>query len=100
MAQSNVHVSNINYSLKDIKLEICTDFICSDNNGIIITTNKVVSTLDMNTIQKYMKNLNNVDSNEVMSLRLLQYKSYLKILGISTSSKILIFLLLQTSYKQ
>jgi len=71
MAQSTIHVLNINNSLKDIKLEICTDFICFDNNGVIITTNKVVSTSDMNTIEKYIKNLNNVDSNKVMSLRLL-----------------------------
>jgi len=54
-------MSNINYLLKDIKLEICTDFIWSNNNGIIITTNKIVSTSNMKTIEKYMKNLNNVD---------------------------------------
>ena len=70
ITQSNMHVSNINRSLKDIKLEICTNFIHSDNKSIIITTNKIVLTLDIETIKKYMKNLNNVDLNEVISPRL------------------------------
>ena len=54
IAQSNVHVSNINKSLKDIKLEITIDFI------------------------RFDKNLNNIDLSNVMSLRLSQSKSYLK----------------------
>jgi len=68
IAQSNVHILNINCLLKDIKSEICADFICFNNGEIIITINKVVSVSDMNTIEKYMKNLNNVDSNEVIAL--------------------------------
>ena len=68
--------------MKDIKLDISTDFICSNNRGIIITTNKVVLTSDMKTIEKYIKNLNDVDSNKFISSRLPQSKSYLKILDI------------------
>ena len=68
--------------MKDIKSDICVDFICSNNRGIIITTNKVALTLDINTIEKYMNNLNDIDSNKVMSPRLSQSKSYLKILDI------------------
>ena len=75
-------MANINQFLKSIKSENYADLIHSDNREIIITTNKVVLTLDMNTIKKYMKNLNDVDLNEVMSPRLPQLKSYLKILGI------------------
>jgi len=48
----------------------------------IITTNKVVTTLDLNTIEKYIKNVSAVDSNKVIALRLSQFKLYLKILGI------------------
>ena len=70
MVQFNAYVTNTNQLLKDIKSEICADFIHSDNKGIIITTNKITLTSDMNIIEKYMKNLNDVDSNEVMSLRL------------------------------
>jgi len=83
MAQSNTYVANINKLLKDIKSEICSDFIYSDNRGIVITTNKITFASDMNTIEKYMKNLNDVDLNKVIIPRLPQSKSYLKILGIS-----------------
>ena len=65
--------------LKDIKSEICVDFICSDNRRIINTTNKVASALNINIIEKYM---NNVNLNKVISHRLFQSKSYLKILDI------------------
>ena len=56
------------------------DFICSNNKGVIITTNKVVATLNLNIVEKYIKEFNNINSNNIMSL---QPKSYLKILGIS-----------------
>jgi len=45
MAQSNVHITNINGSLKGIKSEVVVNFIRSDNKGIIVTTNKVVAIL-------------------------------------------------------
>ena len=48
----------------------------------MITTNKVVSTLDLNIIKKYLKNVNVIDSNDIIALRLPQSKSYLKILKI------------------
>ena len=58
---------NINWLLKDIKSEICTDFIYFNNRGIVVTTNKIVSTSDTNAIKKYTRNLNNINLNEVMS---------------------------------
>ena len=82
IAQFNVYISNINRSLKDIKSEIIINFIRSDNKGIIITINKVVATLDLNIVEKCLKNLNDIDSSDVMSPRLPQSKSYLKILDI------------------
>jgi len=50
---------------------------------LVIITNKVAATLDLNIIEKYIKNVNDVDVNNVMSPRLSQIKSYLKILDIS-----------------
>lgn len=41
------HIININRILKNIKLEVIVDFICSDQSGITIITNKVVSSLDL-----------------------------------------------------
>ena len=37
------HIANINKILKNIKLEIIADFICIDQQGFTITTNKVIS---------------------------------------------------------
>ena len=79
---SNVHVANINSSLKNIKSEVTVDFIRPNNKGIIVITNKIAATSDLKVTEDYMKNLNNVDLNDVMSPRLPQSKSYLKILGI------------------
>jgi len=83
LANSNVHVVNINRLLKGIKLKISAGFIYSNNKEVIITTNKIVFTFDMNIIEKYMKELNDVNLNDIISPRLLQSKLYLKILGIS-----------------
>ena len=38
--------------------------------------------LDLNTIKKYIKNVNVIDSNNIMTSRLSQFKFYLKILDI------------------
>ena len=48
----------------------------------MITTKKVMSTSDLNTIEKYIKNIEVVDLNDVMLSKLSQSKLYLKILGI------------------
>ena len=77
------HIFNINRLLKSMKSNVIADFIQSNSTGIIITTNQVVSVLDINTIENYIKESTNVNTNEVSPLRLPQSKSYLKILGIS-----------------
>jgi len=56
--------------------------MCSDNKRIVVTTYKVATSLDLNIVEKYIKKLNNVDLSNIISLRLLQLKSYLKILSI------------------
>jgi len=83
MVLSNKHVSNINRALKEIKSDIMADFIQADNKRLIITTNKVVATSDLNTIENYIKNSDIINLDKVMSPRLPQSKSYLKILDIS-----------------
>ena len=71
IVQSNIYISNINRLLKDIKLEISANFICSDNKEVIIIINKIVFFSNLNIVEKYMKKLNNVNSNNIMSFRLL-----------------------------
>ena len=44
---SSLHMSNINRALKNIKLEIMADFICSENRRVVIITNKVAGTLNL-----------------------------------------------------
>ena len=83
MTQSNAHIANINRLLKGVKSEISADYIHSDNKGIVIMTNKIAIFSDLNIVEKYMKELNDIDLNNIMSSRLPQSKSYLKILGIS-----------------
>ena len=81
--KSNIHIVNINRLLKNVKSNVLADFIYVNDKEMIITTNKVVITLDLNIIEKHIKNINDIDINKVMSPRLSQFKLYLKILGIS-----------------
>ena len=75
MNESNVYVSNMNRVLKNIKSNILVDFI-------IVVTNKVTSSLDLQTIKQYVKDTNRINSNKVNSPRLPQLKSYLKVIGL------------------
>ena len=68
--QTNTHIFNINRTFKEVKSDISTNYICSNNREIIITTNKVAVFLDLSIVEKYIKELNDVDSNNVMSSRL------------------------------
>ena len=82
MESSSVHIMNLNRALKGIKSEVMADFVCSDQVGIIIITNKVVSSLNLQTIEKYIKNSNHIDVEKVKIPCLSQSKLYLKITGI------------------
>jgi len=51
----------------------------------VLLDNRIVGliiSLDLNIVKEYLKNLNDVNSSDLMSLRLSQLKSYLKTLGI------------------
>jgi len=79
MTMSNVHITNLNRTLKNIKSDVMANFIQFD---IIITTNKVASPSNLHTIKNYIKNVNNMDSNNILTPQLSQSKSYLKIIDI------------------
>jgi len=68
--------------MKSINLDIMADFIQKDQADIIIITNKVTSFLDLQKIEKYVKNTNLIDAKNVDTSYLLQFKSYLKIISI------------------
>ena len=67
MTSSSSHIANLNSAFKNIKSEIVADFICSDQHGLIITTNKVTFPSDLPTIENYIKNVNNIKSNNIMT---------------------------------
>ena len=55
--ESNLHVTNINCAFKAIKSSMIADFIHVNDKGIIVTTNNVALSLDLQEIKKYVKNL-------------------------------------------
>ena len=82
MDESNAHVSNMNSVLKNIKSNILVDFIHTDAVDIIVITNKVTSSLNLQTIKQYIKGTNHINSNKVNFPRFLQLKLYLKVIGL------------------
>ena len=60
---SSTHIININRVLKNIKSNVIVDFICIEDKGIVISTNNVVSLLDLQEIEGYIKNF--LSSNNV-----------------------------------
>ena len=85
---AHIHISNVNKCLKNSKSDIFTDLIQFNINGIIITTNKPASNLDLSTIEKYLKNIQNVNPDSIKSPCLPKSKSYMKIIRLSYSSKL------------
>jgi len=85
---AHIHISNINKCLENSKSDIFADFIQFNVNGIIITTNKPASDLNLSTIEKYLKNVQNVNPDSIKSPRLPKSKSYMKIIGLPYSSEL------------
>ena len=79
----SAHISNINRALKNIKSEVKANFVQAEQAEIIIVTNKVVFSLDLQTMEQYIKNMNQIEAENVEASQLPQSKSYFKIIGIS-----------------
>ena len=82
MKNSLIHVTNLNRNLRNAKSEVLVDFIQLDLLGITVATNKVSLNSDLIIIEKYVKNLENINSTQIKTPWLLKLKSYLKIIGI------------------
>ena len=72
----------MNRQLLNTKSDISIDCICPSWNGITLTTNKVARASDLIVMEKYLKNLENINSNDNLVLCFLQSKSFLKILSV------------------
>ena len=82
MALSSIHIANLNRSLKNIKSDVIIDYIQLELIGITIVTNKVALSLNLQVIENYVKNVENVNLEYIEAPRLPQLKFYLKIIGI------------------
>ena len=80
---AHIHITNINKCLRNSKSDIVTDFIRSANNRIIITTSKLANNLNLAIIEKYLKSIQNINSDLIKSPHLLKFKSYMKIIELS-----------------
>ena len=80
--ESSTYVLNMNRALENIKSDIMVNFICFDASGIIMVTNKVIASVDLQSIKQYIKDTNCINSNKVKSPKFSQSKSYLKIISL------------------
>jgi len=65
MTNLSNHIININRLLKNIKSECKADYIRSEKSGITIVTNKIVFALDLQIMEKYIKNTNQINAENV-----------------------------------
>jgi len=82
MDDASTHVFQINALLKNVKSLMHSEFICPCSGGIAIVTNNVPNPSDLSIIEKYFKSVKGINSNDIPSPRLPQFKSYLKIMGL------------------
>ena len=85
---AHIYITNINKCLKNSNSNIVADFIRFNTNGIIITMNKPASDLNLSTIEKYLKNIQNVILESIESPHLPKSKSYMKIIELPYSSEL------------
>ena len=82
MKNLSLHVININRHLKNTKSKVLVNYIQSNLLSITIITNKVSQQSDLQIIDQYVKNSNDINALQVEKPCLPQFKSYLKIIGI------------------
>ena len=79
---AHTHITNVNKYLKNSKSDIVANFIHITNNGIVITTNKPANDLNLSIIEKYLKSIQNVDSDSIESPCFPKSKLYMKFIGL------------------
>ena len=79
---ADTHINILNRHLQSIKLDIFIDCIYLLQNDIVFTTNKVAKTSNLIIIEKYIKDLEDINEDNTITPHLPQSKSFLKILGI------------------
>jgi len=59
------HITNIDRVLENIKSEVMTDIIHSDQIDAIIIMNKVALPLNLQMIEKYIKSTNYIEAEDI-----------------------------------
>ena len=80
--KASIHAGLINSLLKNTKSTIRSEFICLCLGGVSIATNNIPAPSDLSIIEKYIKSINSINNNKVLSSCLPQFKSYFKIIDI------------------
>jgi len=79
MTDASSHVHLINNLLKNIKSSTRAEYIQPCPGGLSIATNNVPAPSDLTLIERYIKSIDGINNDEVLTPRLPQSKSYLKI---------------------
>ena len=82
MASLADHVTNINNMFKTIKSKVMVNYICLETMRVTIASNVVASQFNLQVMERYVKNIENIMSDDIQISRLPQLKSYLKIIEI------------------
>ena len=59
------HILNIN---KNLKSNIMADFVWANHHSLIITINKIILSSDLSTIESYIKNIDSLESNDILTV--------------------------------
>jgi len=70
MEGANTHIFHINMLLKNIKSTTRAEFIRPCSGEVSINMNSVLSTSNLNTIERYLKLFNSTGNDKVLALRL------------------------------
>ena len=84
---AHIYITNLNKCLKNSKTDIIVDFIYMSNNGIIITTNHLVSLSELSRIKDFLKKIDNINSDSIKGPCLPKSKSFMKIIRLLYNSK-------------
>jgi len=70
IALSSDHIANLNRVFKNIKSDIMVYYACINQNSIIIVTNTITSSSDLQTIENYVKNVKHINSEDIETFHL------------------------------
>ena len=59
------HITNINRTLKNIKSKVIVDYIWPETTGIIIVSNAIATSSNLQVIKNYVKNVENIMLEDV-----------------------------------